>query len=271
MDVQTVEHTEAPGRVLSVELAVLCRAGGRAYNEDACGHWHSDEHLCCVVADGAGGHGGGEVAARLAVRHIVEQFAAAPLATASELEDLLMDTNAMVIRHRADAEAQVNMHSTVVALFIDLQRGQALWGHAGDSRLYLFRDGRIAASTRDHSIVQSLVDVGMLRPEEMRTHPRRSELMSALGSEPGQLHLTALVAPCPLQPGDVFLLCTDGLWEFVEENDLCETLAQSANPQDWLAWLEQRVVSNADMRGRAAHDNFSGVAVWVDAAGAAQL
>ena len=246
----------------SIELAILSRPGGRAYNEDACGHWHSDSHLCCVVADGAGGHGGGDVASKLAVQHIIEQFSAAPLTRPDEVQDLLLDTNAHVIRHRADAPTQANMHSTVVALFIDLDGGQALWGHAGDSRLYLFRDGQMLAHTRDHSLVQSLVDAGLLGDDQLRTHPRRSELLSALGSEPEHLHLTAAAKPWRLQPGDVFLLCTDGLWEYVNEVEMCASLMRSADPQAWLTTLESLVLKNAAAQHKPNHDNFSAISVW---------
>ena len=247
---------------LSIELAILSRPGGRDYNEDACGHWHSDSHLCCVVADGAGGHGGGDVASKLAVQHIIEQFSAAPLARPDEVQDLLLDTNAHVIRHRADAPEQANMHSTVVALFIDLDNSQALWGHAGDSRLYLFRDGQMLAHTRDHSLVQSLVDAGLLGDDQLRTHPRRSELLSALGSDPEHLHLTAAAKPWRLQAGDVFLLCTDGLWEYVNEVEMCASLVRSADPQAWLTTIESLVLKNAIAQHKPNHDNFSAISVW---------
>ena len=166
------------GALPQIELAILSRQGGRSYNEDACGHWHSAQHLCCVVADGAGGHGGGDIASKLAVSHIIEQFAGAPLSRPDEVHDLLLDTNTTVIRHRADGAEQANMHTTVVCLFIDLAQGLALWGHAGDSRLYVFRDRQMLAHTRDHSVVQSLVEAGLLQPDQMRTHPRRSPVCS---------------------------------------------------------------------------------------------
>ena len=259
--------TEAPFSTLPalppMPVAVLTRPGGRNYNEDACGHWHSGDHLCCVVADGAGGHSGGDIAARIAVRHIIEQFAAAPLSGSDEVQALLLDTNATVIRHRADAPAQAEMHSTVVSLFIDLQRAEALWGHAGDSRLYLFRNGQVLTHTRDHSVVQSLVDAGMLEPDQMRTHPRRSELLSALGSPPQHLHLSAEPKPWALRRGDVFLMCTDGLWEYVDDTELCESLRQADDPQQWLVSLEQRVLRNAATAGKPGHDNFSGITVWI--------
>ncbi|QHJ00973.1 SpoIIE family protein phosphatase [Xylophilus rhododendri] len=257
------EDLAPPHGAPAIELAILSRPGGRNYNEDACGHWHSDRHLCCVVADGAGGHGGGDVAARIAVRHVIEQFAAAPVMDSAEVEHLLLDTNATVIRHRADAPAQAQMHSTVVSLFIDLERAEALWGHAGDSRLYLFREGRVFQRTSDHSVVQSMVDAGVLQPEQARTHARRSELLSALGSAPEHLHLSAAPAPCPLLPGDVFLMCTDGLWEYVDDAELCRTLQAAEHPQAWLAELEQSVLRNAAAMNKPGHDNFSGISVWI--------
>ncbi|MBL0718380.1 serine/threonine-protein phosphatase [Piscinibacter sp. Jin2] len=253
------------GQALELELAILSRAGGRDYNEDACGHWHSDTQLCCVVADGAGGHGGGDVASRLAVSYLIDQCADAPLQSPEDLRELLLDTNAKVIRHRADAPGQREMHTTVVALFIDRVRGQALWGHAGDSRLYLFRDGAVARRTRDHSLVQSMVEAGLLRPEDTRNHPQRSQLHSALGTAPEDLRIGTCEAPLALRPGDVFLLCTDGLWEFVDDAVMLHELAAAPDPAAWLAALEACVLAEAEAGGKTRHDNFSGIALWVTA------
>jgi serine/threonine protein phosphatase PrpC len=257
------DTVDTHGTTPQIELAILSRRGGRNYNEDACGHWHSQSHLCCVVADGAGGHGGGDIAARLAVRHIIEQFAAAPLAAAEEVHELLLDTNVSVIHHRGDGEAQRNMHTTVVSLFIDLDKAQALWGHAGDSRLYVFREGQMLSHTRDHSLVQSLVEAGMLTTEQMRTHPRRSELHSALGTAPADLRVSVAARPWALRSGDVFLLCTDGLWEYVDEAEMSASLTRAHDPSEWLDSLEQLVLRNALAAHKTAHDNFSGLAVWI--------
>jgi serine/threonine protein phosphatase PrpC len=247
---------------LTVEMATLSLPGGRNHNEDTCGHWSSERYLCCVVADGAGGHGGGEVASRLAARHILSRYAASPALTPEQVHDLLIETNAVVIRHRADAQEQATMHSTVVCMFVDLQLGTALWAHAGDSRLYLFIDGQMLARTRDHSVVQSLVDAKVIGDEQMLSHPFRSELLSALGSNPEQLHLTVASKPWRLHAGDVFLLCTDGLWEYVSEAEMCASLKHSANPQAWLAALEQLVYKRAAEKRKVNHDNFSAISVW---------
>jgi serine/threonine protein phosphatase PrpC len=254
-------HDDSPGR--QIEFAILSRPGGRSSNEDACGHWHSEQRLCCVVADGAGGHGGGDCASKLVVRHILEQASLAPLARADEVQDLLIDTNAQLRRHQSGSDRTRDMHSTVVALFVDLAGQEALWGHAGDSRLYLFRDGVMLAHTRDHSVVQSMVDAGLLMPEQMRTHPRRSELNSALGCLPEELLVSIAAHPWTLKPHDAFLLCTDGLWEFVDEAEMCASLSRAADPAAWLAKLEELVLLHASEAGKTGHDNFSGIAVWV--------
>ena len=258
------EQMRANRHAGQLKLAVLSRPGGRANNQDACGHWRSGERLCCVVADGAGGHGGGDVASKLVVRHMIDQASLAPLVRPDEVEDLITDTNAQLRRHQAESVETRDMHSTVVALFVDLSRHEALWGHAGDSRLYLFRDGVILSRTRDHSVVQAMVDAGVLMPEQVRTHPRRSELQSALGTSPEDLLVSTAIEPWPLKPRDVFLLCTDGLWEYVDEAELCACLSVAADPGDWLAELERRVLLHAAAAGKTGHDNFSGIAVWVN-------
>ncbi len=246
---------------MQLELAILSRRGGRNYNEDACGHWHSDSHLVCVVADGAGGHGGGDKASKLAVQQIIDAYAASPATTPAAIRQLIIDTNRSLIDHRGDAANTQNMHSTIVALFVDLERYAASWGHCGDSRLYGFRAGRLAVQTRDHSLVQSLVDGGLITEDRMRSHPQRSELLSALGVGEQDLQVSVSDAPRPLQPGDAFLLCTDGVWEYVLEPELETALGAAASPQDWLNDLEQRVLAAAVHKPR--HDNFSALAVWV--------
>ena len=255
---------EALAPALQLELAILSRQGGRDYNEDACGHWHSNERLCCVVADGAGGHGGGDIASRLVVRYIIERCAQASVDSAEAVHALIVDANRELLAQRVPDSVRQDMHTTVVALFVDLARGRALWGHAGDSRLYAFRDGALALHTRDHSLVQSLVDGGLLTEDRMRTHPQRSELLSALGTQDDELQVAVSSSAWPLQAGDVFLLCTDSLWEYVDDAELQDSLAGAFDPDAWLVELEARVLRNAAHKPR--HDNFSALAVWIRAA-----
>lgn len=255
--------------MIAVEVAHRTDTGGRRHNEDACGHWHDERHLVCVVADGAGGHGGGATASRLVVQAVIERFAAEPATDARTLAAQLRETNHALIDARRAGTEQADMHSTAVCLVVDYVAQRALWAHAGDSRLYHFRDGRLLARTQDHSLVQSLLDAGLIGSDGLRGHPKRSELRSALGVPPDQLEVSA--GGADIEPGDAFLLCTDGLWEHVDDAEVLAALAEAQaggdGPEAWLSALDARVRSA--VAGRSNHDNFTALAVWTGAAGPA--
>ena len=251
--------------MLALEVALMSDRGGRKYNEDACGHWHSRQHLCCVLADGAGGHGGGDIASKLAVQELISRFSLQPSEKAAELDRLLRVTNDVLIGQRVPGTPRQDMHSTVVCLVLDFVNHRAHWAHSGDSRMYWFRGGRVRQRTRDHSLVQGLVDSGVLTADQIRTHPKRSELRSALGLAPEVLEVSAGEGADDVQPGDVFLLCTDGLWEYLGEEVLERTLKQAANPAAWIGELATEVRKAA--AHKTSHDNFTALVVWTSDAG----
>jgi serine/threonine protein phosphatase PrpC len=250
--------------MLALEVALLSDRGGRKYNEDACGHWHSERHLCCVLADGAGGHGGGDIASRLAVQELIGRFSRQPSLHGAALDDLVRQTNDALIDQRVPGTPRADMHSTVVCLVIDFIGHQAHWAHAGDSRMYWFHRGRVRQRTRDHSLVQAMVDSGLIAETDMRAHPKRSELRSALGIAADILEVSSGDAAGPVHPGDVFLLCTDGLWEYVDDEALESTLAASPTPRAWLDAIEVEVRRAASHK--SSHDNFTALVVWTSAA-----
>ena len=120
-------------------------------------------------------------------------------------------------------------------LCCDVQKRCAAWGHIGDSRLYYFRDGRIAQQTRDHSVVQNMVDAGYIQADALRAAPQRSQLFAALGERE---EFKPAYGQAEIGEGDAFLLCTDGVWEHVTEPELEQMLAQSNCAADWLAHIE---------------------------------
>ena len=250
--------------MLSLEVALLSDRGGRKYNEDACGHWRSASHLCCVLADGAGGHGGGDIASRLAVQELIGRFAREPALDGPALGALVRLTNDALIGQREPGTPRQDMHSTVVCLVIDFIGRQAHWAHAGDSRMYWFRAGRVLERTRDHSLVQSLVDAGLLAGGDANNHPKRSELRSALGIAADVLEVSSADGQGSVEPGDVFLLCTDGLWEYVADDVLERTLAAADTPRGWLDALAAEVKAAASHK--ASHDNVTALVVWTGAA-----
>jgi len=246
--------------MLALEVALLSDPGGRKYNEDACGHWHSERHLCCVLADGAGGHGGGDVASRVAVQELIGRFSQAPATDAAALALLLRAANEALIGQRVPGTASADMHSTVVCLVIDYVGHRVHWAHVGDSRLYWFRGGHLHGRTRDHSLVQSLVDAGMIADGDVRAHPKRSELRSALGLADDQLEVSSADGDDVVNSGDVFLLCTDGLWEYVEDDVLERTLEAAKTPREWLDALAAEVLRATSHK--SSHDNYTALVVW---------
>ena len=247
--------------MLSLEVSILSEPGGRKRNEDACGYWSSDRQVCCVLADGAGGHGGGDVASRLAVESLLGQFAAAPVASGAALAMLLRQTNQDVLNGRVAGTDRADMHTTAVCLVIDFLDGRADWVHSGDSRLYWFRGGRLMERTRDHSLVESLLGAGMIREEETRAHPERSVLLTALGREDDEFDLSASASSRIVAGGDAFLLCSDGVWEYLADAELEALLRQAATPQAWLDLIDAAI--RAATARLSTHDNFTALAVWL--------
>jgi serine/threonine protein phosphatase PrpC len=197
------------------------------------------------------------------VQRLLEALAAQPPADTQALNQLIRQTSREVRLARVADTERADMHCTVVCLVLDFVDQLAWWAHAGDSRLYWFRGGRLLERTRDHSLVQTLLDAGLLEPDQLRTHPRRSELRSALGTDDSVLEVEDSGTPRAVEPGDAFLLCTDGIWEHLEDDMLEAVLVQAGSPREWLQALEAQV--RAAALDKPDHDNFTALAVWTAA------
>jgi PPM family protein phosphatase len=239
---------------MQIEISTLSNTGGRAVNEDAAGFWSDAGNCYCVISDGAGGHGGGDVAARLAVTTVLESFQQRPECSGDAIAAALDSANEAVIARAATDEHLANMRATAVVLCCDVVHHSAAWGHIGDSRLYYFRDQRIAQQTRDHSVVQNMVDAGYIQADALRAAPHRSQLFAALGERD---EFAPAFAQADINDGDAFLLCTDGVWEHVTEPEFEQMLSQSSCAADWLARIESKLLAHE----RERLDNFSALAV----------
>lgn len=235
--------------------ASLSSVGGRKNNQDHYDFVQLNATTgCWVVADGLGGHQGGEVASETLVNHILTAYQQRPACTSEALYDYLTQAQNTLQQAQQDNLALVDMRTTVVVL---LQEGdQALWAHSGDSRLYHFRNNQVLFQTKDHSVPQMLVTAGEIEPEEMRTHPDRSRLLRCAG-EPGELKATYLKAVCEVQAGDVFLLCSDGFWEYVLESEMETDLVEANDLNSWLQAMETRLLNKAS----GDYDNYTALAV----------
>ncbi len=237
----------------------ISETGEREANQDALGEAQDGSLACFVLADGAGGHAGGEVAANLVVDTLLAAFAAQPAAGAGPLHGYVRAAAEAVAAARLAKTQQRDMSATVAALLIDRASGQALWAHLGDSRVYLFRRGRVHAVTKDHSVTQQFIDAGLAKADQLRVHPQRNMLFAAIGAE-GDTALAVSDPGTVLTPGDALLLCSDGLWEWVLEAEMEDALAASADCAQWLeAMCRQAEVNNR--RAGKARDNFSAYAI----------
>jgi serine/threonine protein phosphatase PrpC len=245
---------------VEIEVVTLSKQGGRAYNEDVFGLWNDRRFVACVVADGAGGHGGGDVAAATARGSVLDAFAAAPGLGAGRLRGLLAQANRAVVARQAEGGHLSAMRSTVVLAAIDLHDRQFAWAHSGDSRAYMFRGGALAARTVDHSLVQQMVSNGMIDEERARVHPQRNLLLSALGAANDALEISVSTR-MPLAAGDVLLLCSDGVWEVLGDAWLRETLQASRTPGQWVARIDAEIKA----RAKPGYDNYTAVVLWVHA------
>jgi serine/threonine protein phosphatase PrpC len=238
------------------ETATISAAGGRLENEDAVGFRIAEDRGCWALADGLGGHRGGEVASRLAVDAILASFEEDSSIDEDTLRGHLERAN-RAVRERQAAEPELtHMRTTIVALIASPEA--AVWAHAGDSRLYRFRDGRIAEQTRDHSVPQRLADAGEISLDQVRFHEDRSRLLNSLGTGDR-------VAPAygtldePVKLYDAFLLASDGFWEYVTEPEMEEELRAAKHSESWGGKMEARL----KQRASAGHDNYSAIAVRV--------
>jgi len=220
----------------------------RPHNED--GYAVCDGEGLWAVADGMGGHEGGEWASG----RIVDALKAAALA-GDELEPI-RDAAAEAIRaanREILAEARVRgkqMGSTVVALIVRGARHAILW--VGDSRAYLLRGGALTQISRDHSQVQEMVARGLMTPEQAIGHPMGHILSRAVGVQ-AEVEVDSLVGE--VQPGDIFLLCSDGLHGVVGDAEIAAHLGREAPDRA----LEKLVALTLD---RGAPDNVTAIAVW---------
>jgi serine/threonine protein phosphatase PrpC len=237
------------------------RIGGRRYNQDRVAHAYSDKALLLVLADGMGGHLHGEIAAQIAVHTFMEAFAQAAQPRVPEPEKFLSEivrrSHDAIIRYAQSRRLGGNPGTTCVAALV--QDDRVCWAHAGDSRFYLLRDNGMAAVTRDHSVVQQWADWGIIRRDEMKTHPDRNRITNCLGGVENMFYVETS-PPVPLEQGDVLLLCSDGLWGPLGDEDLAAGFSGAPLP----AALERLMDKALDLGGPRADNTTAVVVSWGD-------
>ena len=207
-----------------------------------------------AVADGMGGHAAGEVASEVAIQSLL---AHAPQTTdGDDLARAVVEANRAVIRAAREGLGRQGMGTTMTAAILEGSR--LVIAQVGDSRAYLLHQDRLQAVTRDHSLMADLIESGQITPEQAKTHPQRSVITRALGSDPNTL---PDIYEMTVEDGDRLLLCSDGLSGMVDDDLLESTLVRVGNPQKCADTLVDEALA------AGGHDNVTAIVVDV-AAGA---
>jgi protein phosphatase len=249
-----METKPAPPAIDVAERTDPGRDPAKQVNEDACTSRETPLGHLSVLCDGMGGHENGREAATLAVRTIFESFDAARIAGAGgagergrrALAEAITRANRRVF-DLGGASQHGRPGSTVVALLV--HAGGAEIAHVGDSRAYVLQAGEIFQLTKDHSMVQKLVDAGALTPAQAAAHPDANQILRALGTAP-EVEVEVRAQTLPLTAGDALVLCSDGLSDLVDAADILRVVT-AASPADAVTQL----VDLANARG--GHDNIT--------------
>jgi len=214
----------------------------------------TDDSVFAVVCDGMGGANAGNVASELAVRHISEYVIRSyrdgmnMTDTEKTLKNAIVSANISLYDKAVNNAELAGMGTTAVAAFV--KDGTAVIAHVGDSRIYLV-NGEIKQLTRDHSVVQSLIESGKITPEDAKVHPRKNVITRALGAEEN----VAVDSDClNLSNGDTLLLCSDGLTNFLDDKDILKVFQNND-----ISAVAERLVEEANENGGG--DNITVVTV----------
>ena len=230
--------------------------GSRENNEDSLGMLERDGAYCFALADGLGGHGKGEVASAMAVKTVLKRFEEMP-ESGDFLDVAFTDAQDEVLLAQRDGHELADMKTTMVVL--QLTPEAARWGHIGDSRLYFFQNGKLKSHTPDHSVPQMLVNIGEISEKEIRFHEDRNRLLRVIGAEWGS-HSYDLAPEVTLRAEQVFLLCSDGFWELIEEKQMMKELKRASSVEEWMDAMTGII---RDRKDQDDMDNNSAIAVWI--------
>ncbi len=229
-------------------------AGGREDNQDAVGSTQSKAGEIFVLADGLGGYRFGNLASELTVQTMKEDFQRETELDGGRIYDLIGRANTAVLQLQREKYCQAR--STVVMLA--LSGGRAVWGNTGDSRLYFIHRGELESYTEDHSVAYKKYKAGEIGRDQIPQDEDQSCLLRSLGNE--TRWKPDLYERDGLERGDAFLLCSDGLWEYVTDREIAEERVKADTAEAWAKAL----LALAEKRFRRGNDNYSVITVIIE-------
>lgn len=187
-----------------------------------------NRHVMACVIDGVGGYEGGEIAAQIARETILKYFSIPSGEIATMMKEAIRVANEKIHQEKAKDNEHRGMACVVTLAITDVPNKKFYYAHIGDTRLYLFRDQSLVKITKDHSFVGFLEDSGRLSEEEAMNHPKRNEIDKALGFDvPTSSDEYAEIGESPFLPGDILLLCSDGLSDMINRDEISYILSDN--------------------------------------------
>lgn len=229
--------------------------GGRKYNEDYVGEKTFTNGNLFVLADGLGGHQHGELASKLTVETLLEATEPKPDEDIKEwFEVHLNEVNKKILSLQEEKSAKIK--TTVVTLYIN--EGKAFWAHIGDSRLYYIHKDKLHTITEDHSVAFKKYKAGEITKAEIAKDEDQSSLLRALGNK-DRSKADYSSAENKVESGDGFMLCSDGVWEYLYDNEVLFDFLKSDTAEEWAELMLMRIID----RVRDDFDNLSMITVRI--------
>lgn len=235
------------------------KAGDRNYNEDCVMVTENDGHLCAVLADGLGAHGGGDLASRIVAEESVRIAGEAAVYTEDTMCSCFEQAQEKLMAEQEQLGQRYGMKTTMTLLLADEK--QILQGHIGDSRIYTFKNGLMTGRTLDHSVPQALVRIGEITEDQIRHHPDRNRLLRVMGVDWEDEKPYVLAPAMTRQEDQAFLLCTDGFWEYILEAQMEACLQKTTTAEEWL----DEMLKIVEKEGKGHNmDNYSAITIRMD-------
>lgn len=237
---------------MNIDLYTYSDVGGRELNEDCFGVKNGDTRCTAVVCDGLGGHNCGEVASQTAIKNILDGIEALQEINGDDLYSIMNNVNIGLIQQQTVRPELKGMRTTAVGCVLEKQKLH--YFNSGDSRFYFFSNGTLSSMTKDHSVSQMTVELGEMSFDDIRFDADRNKLLKVMGEQNGDVG--TIYKPITCIPGDAFLLCSDGFWEYVYEEEMEIDLSKAHTAKEWIEYMLVRLLLRVD----GTNDNFTVVA-----------
>lgn len=235
---------------MNIDMFAYSNMGSRPYQEDSYGIINNEDRCAAVLCDGLGGHNCGDVASQAAVKNILGGIAQIKELQTDSIYNVLKTVNDGIVQQQMIHPEQNGMRTTAVGCIVDDK--QLTYFNSGDSRFYFFSNGAFSTMTKDHSVSQMSVELGEMHFDDIRFDADRNKLLKVLG-ESTMNEVGTVYRPIYYKTGDAFLLCSDGFWEYVLEEEMEIDLSKSDTAKEWVEFMLVRLL----LKFSGNNDNFS--------------